>query len=111
MMRASSSRIDSSSSMIRRRWRVVVTGFDTLGAIVAPLHVASAGLAIERACKNEKQIRKPVQILARGNADRFRAPQRNKGSLGAPADGARHVRGSGCPASAGQDEFLERRQA
>src|SRR4051812_2830356 len=111
MICASSSRIDSSSSMMRRRWRVVVAGFDTLGAIVAPLHVVSTRVAIEHARKNEKQVGKPIEILPCGRADGLRAAQGDQASLRAPADRARHVGRGGSGAAAGQDEFLERRQS
>src|SRR3954465_2964738 len=106
MICASSSRIDSSSSMMRRRWRVVVAGFDTLGAIVAPLHVVSTCVAIEHARQNEKQVGQPIEVLPRGGADRFRVPERDEASLRAAANCAGHVRRRGCAAAAGQDEFL-----
>src|SRR6266480_2106637 len=79
-------------------------------ALVAPLHVAAPGVAIENARGNEQQIGQAIQVAARVRADFGFLSERNHAALGAPAHRARKVCAGRGACAAREDELLERRQ-
>src|SRR5882762_8409084 len=79
-------------------------------ALVAPLHVAAPGVAIENPRGDEQQIGQAIQVTARGRADFVLVSERDHAALGAPAHRARKVRERRGARAAWQNELLERRK-
>src|SRR5207253_8130953 len=79
-------------------------------ALMAPLHVAAPGVAIENPRGDEQQIGQAIQESARVRADFVFLSERDHAALGAPAHRAREVRAGRGACAAREDELLERRQ-
>src|SRR5688572_20488847 len=77
-------------------------------AVVPPLRIAAAGGAVEDAAGHEQKVGEPIEVAARGIADRLAPPERYQRPFRAPAYGARKMGGRGGAAAARKDELLER---
>src|ERR1700682_3344074 len=79
-------------------------------AIPAPKHIAKLGFAVLHPRYHEQQIGKTIEVLARGIAHRFGLREPHQRALRTPAHGTRNMREARRTGSAGEDEFLERRE-
>ena len=77
-------------------------------ALVVPLDVLHSGSPVEHPCRDEEQVRKPVQVLARGLTHVLLATERHDAPFGSSAHRARQMRRGRGAASSRQDEFLKR---
>src|SRR5438445_5190716 len=100
--------------MMSTRWRAATApgaSFILLFlALVAPLHVAAPGAAIENPRGDEQQIGQAIQVTARVRADFVFLSERDDAALGAPAHCARKMRAGRGASAARENELLERRQ-